>query len=280
MRAADHWREQLAAWAVPDDIIAAAPESPYGFATECFRRRGEAVDVAEPAPTPTARRALEALPERGTVLDIGVGGGGTSIPLAARAGLIVGVDAQPDMLEGFLANAAAAGVAARAVPGAWPDVAAGVEIADVVLAGHVFYNTGDLEPFVSALNDHARHRVVVELTANHPLDWMRDLWLRFHALERPVGPTADDAAAVLGELGCDVGSEERVVAGRHGSGGFALRKDAIHSVRKRLCLPADRDEDIASALGDRLRRLDDLWDVGPLERTVVTIWWDTTAAGS
>jgi SAM-dependent methyltransferase len=272
VRAADHWREQLASWAVPEDILAAAPESPYGFATECFRRRGAAVPDAEP--TPTTRRALEVLPEGGAVLDVGVGGGGTSIPLAARAGLIVGVDAQPDMLEGFLTNAAAAGVAARAVADAWPDATADVEIADVVLAGHVFYNTSDLEPFVRALHDHARYRVVVELTGNHPLDWMRDLWLRFHGLERPVGPTADDAASVLADLGFAVGRDERVVAGRHGSGGFARREDAIHSVRKRLCIPADRDEDIASALEDRLRQLDDLWDVGPSERTVVTLWWD------
>ena len=82
MRAADRWREQLAAWAIPDAMLAAAPESPYGFATECFRRRGEA--VADPESTPTTRRALEALPEGGSVLDVGVGGGGTSIPLAGN----------------------------------------------------------------------------------------------------------------------------------------------------------------------------------------------------
>jgi precorrin-6B methylase 2 len=277
VRTADRWRERLAAWAVPEDIVAAAPESPYGFATECFRMRGAA--VADPEPTPTTRRALEVLPEGGTVLDVGVGGGGTSLPLAAHAGLIVGIDAQPDMLEGFLANASTTGVAARAVAGVWPAVATDVEIADVAVAGHVLYNVQELEPFVKALNEHAR-RVVVELTQTHPLDWMRDLWLSFHGLERPHGPTADDAAAVLGDSGSEVGREERLVAGRHGNSGFAHRQDAIHSVRKRLCLPADRDEDIAAALGDRLRRVGDLWDVGPTERTVVTFWWDTTTEGS
>ena len=277
MTTADRWREQLAAWAVPQDILAAAPESPYGFATECFRRRGEA--APDPERTPTTRRALEALPERGTVLDIGVGGGGTSLPLAAHAGLIVGVDAQPDMLEGFLKNAATAGVAARAVQGAWPDAAAEVEVADVVVAGHVFYNTGELAPFAKALHDHARRRVVVELTAKHPLDWMRDLWFRFHRIERPLGPTADDAAAVLGDLGFELGREDQAVAGRHGSGGFARREDAIHSVRKRLCLPSERDPEIAEALGDRLRQVSDVWDVGPEDRTIVTIWWERTARG-
>ncbi|MGZ5297507.1 MAG: class I SAM-dependent methyltransferase [Actinomycetota bacterium] len=272
MTSADRWRERLAEWALPDEILSKAPESPWGFATECFRRRGRA--APDPEPTPTTRRALEALPEGGTVLDVGVGGGATSLPLAGRAGSIVGIDQQPDMLEGFLVNAAAAGVDARAVTGTWPEASADVEPADVVVAGHILYNIPALEPVARALDRHARHRVVVELTQRHPLDWMRDLWLRFHDLERPDGPTADDAEAVLRDLGFQVGREERLVAGRHGSGGFQRRADAIHSIRKRLCLPADRDAEIAEALGGRLREIDGLWDVGPQERTVVTLWWD------
>ncbi len=272
MTAADRWREQLAGWAIPEEIVANASESPWGFATECFRRRGEVAPA--PEPTPTTRRALEALPAGGTVLDVGVGGGATSLPMAGSAGSIVGIDQQPDMLEGFLANAAAAGVEARAVTGAWPDAAADVEPADVVVAGHVFYNIPELEPFARALDAHARRRVVVELTDRHPLDWMRDLWLTFHDLERPDGPTADDAEAVLADLGLQVGRDERLVTGGFGGGGFARREDAIHSIRKRLCLPADRDAEIAEALGRRLRERDGLWDVGAEERTVVTLWWD------
>jgi SAM-dependent methyltransferase len=272
MTAAGRWREQLAAWAIPDDILSNAPESPWGFATECFRRRGEA--APDPAPTPTTRRALEALPETGSVIDIGVGGGATSLPLAARAGTIVGIDAQADMLDGFLANAAAAGVEARGVVGTWPDVAAKVEPADVVVAGHVLYNVAAIEPFAWAMDARARTRVVLELTAKHPLDWMRDLWLRFHGLERPIGPTSEDARAVLAELGFSARHEERMVAGERISGGFERPDEAIHSIRKRLCLPADRDDDIVRALGDRLREFNGIWDVGPVERTVVTLWWE------
>jgi SAM-dependent methyltransferase len=272
MTAADRWREQLAEWAIPDEIVTSAPESPWGFATECFRRRGEA--APDPEPTPTTRRALELLPEGGTVLDVGVGGGATSLPLAGRVGSIVGIDQQSDMLEGFLANAATAGVEAHAVTGGWPEASADVEPADVVVAGHVFYNVPELEPFALALDEHARRRVVVELTERHPLDWMRDLWLRFHGLGRPEGPTADDAAAVLADLGLQVGREDRPIAGSFGGGGFARREDAIHSIRRRLCLSADRDPEIAAALGGRLRAHDGLWDAGPQERTVVTLWWD------
>jgi SAM-dependent methyltransferase len=269
---ASDWREQLAAWAIPDDILANARESPWGYATECFRRRGEA--AADPEQTPTTRRALDALPEGGSVIDVGVGGGATSLPLARRAGSIVGIDAQADMLEGFLVNAATAGIQARGVIGTWPDAAAELEPADVVVAGHVLYNVSAIEPFARALDAQANRRVVLELTAKHPLDWMRDLWLRFHHLERPLGPTADDAFAVFSELGFPVERDERIVAGERISGGFGRREDAIHSIRKRLCLPDDRDAEIADALGDRLKEFGGLWDVGPVERTVVTLWWD------
>jgi SAM-dependent methyltransferase len=272
----EEWRDRLAAWAIPDDIVANAPESPWGFATECFRRRGES--LPDRSPTPTTRRALEALPKGGTVIDVGVGGGATSLPLAGRAGSVVGIDAQADMLDGFLANAAAAGVRARGVAGTWPEAAADVQPADVVVGGHVLYNVAAIEPFARALDAYARRRVVLELTARHPLDWMRDLWRRFHALERPTGPTADDAREVLAGLGYPAEREERVVAGERVSGGFGRREDAIHSIRKRLCLPADRDDEIAAALGDRLREFDGIWDVGPVERTVVTLWWDPTGS--
>lgn len=274
MRAADRWREQLGGWAIPDAIVYAAPEPPWGFATECFRRRGATLAEID---TPTTRRALEALPEGGVVLDVGVGGGATSLPLAARAGRIVGVDAQPDMLAGFLENAAAAGVTAEAVEGRWPDAADRIGAADVVVAGHVAYNTPELGPFARAMDGHARRRALIELTERHPLDWMSDLWLRFHDLRRPDGPTAELAQEVLRELGFAVRREERTARAEEGGGGFAEREGAIASVRRRLCLSADRDAEVERALGDRLRRTGDGWDVGPQERTIVTIWWDADA---
>jgi len=271
--AAERWRQQLAAWAIPDDILTAAPESPYGFATECFRRRGERAAASEP--TPTTVRALETLPEGGSVLDVGVGGGGTSLPLAERAGSIVGFDARSDMLDAFRENATRLGVRVETLAGVWPEDADDAPVVDVVVAGHVCYNTPDLGPFAQALGRHARRRVVLELTERHPLAWMSDLWMTFHGLARPDGPTADDVEAVLQELDLDVGREDRRVSEQHGTAGFARREDAIHQVRRRLCLPADRDGEISDALGDRLRLIDGLWDFGPDERTLVTLWWPT-----
>jgi SAM-dependent methyltransferase len=273
MNAAESWATALRSWTIPQEILAGAPESPFGFPSELFRRRGE--QAATGSPTPTTRRALEALPEGGTVLDVGAGGGATSLPLAARATEIVGVDEQADMLGIFVHTAEAADVKARGVQGRWPDVEAEAPTADVVVCGHVAYNVADLPPFVRALDHHARHRVVLALTERHPLVWMNDLWLSFHGVRRPDRPGADDAVRLLVEMGITPEREEHRSDDDAAGNGFASREDAIALVRRRLCLGAERDGDRAVALGDRLRERNGLWSAAPSHRSVVTLWWDT-----
>lgn len=271
MTAIRRWGELLGSWAIPSEILDAAPESPYGFPTEVFRTRGALRDEPD-TPTPTTRRALEALPEGGRVLDVGCGGGATSLPLAGRAGDLVGVDAQKDMLEGFLSNTRAAGMRAEAVDGRWPEVAGEIAPVDVAVAGHVLYNVADLGPFVGELAATARRRVVFELTERHPLHWMNDLWLRFHGLERPSGPVSDDALDALGELGLDARIERWEAAPR--IGGFARRADALALARRRLCLSLSRDDELAEALEDRLVERGGLWSVGPPAQALATLWFD------
>jgi len=267
--AAERWAQQLAAWAIPDEILEAAPESPYGFPTELFRRRGLHTQFA--ATTPTTLRARQALPDEGTVLDVGVGGGGTSLPLADRASLIVGIDASESMLDAFREAAAASSVKAECIKGTWPIVAPDVEPQDVVVCGHVLYNAQAIHEFGSALDDHARIRVVVELTERHPWAWMNDLWMRLHGLRRPSGPSADDAGGALQEIGIQARREDHSMT-RHE--GFERREDAVALVRRRLCLPASRDAEVEAALGERLSSDDGLWSAGPSEQHLVTLWWD------
>ncbi len=270
--AADHWRECLEAWAIPQTLVDAAPESPYGFPAELFRRR--ATHAMHEAPSTTTLRALEALPEGGSVLDVGVGAGATSLPLAERATRITGVDGQGDMLESFGEAVRARGIEVATVQGRWPDVAGAAPQADVVICGHVAYNAPDLAPFAKALDTHAGMRVVMELTAEHPLAWMNDLWLRFHALARPTSPTADDAVAVLQESGIAAQREDEQRSGDPAGGGFGRREDAVALMRRRLCLTPDRDDELAEALGGRLTQRVGGWSAGPPARTLVTLWWD------
>jgi SAM-dependent methyltransferase len=268
--AIERWGEQLERWAIPPEILAVAPESPYGFPTEVFRTRGARAS-AQDDPTPTTVRALEGLSDGGRVLDVGCGGGSTSLPLAGRAGVVVGVDAQEDMLEGFLANARAAGVEAEAVHGRWPDVAGLVGRVELALAGHVLYNVGDLEPFARALAAIARQRVVFELTDHHPLHWMNPLWLQFHGVERPEGPTVEDAVAALAELDLEPHLERWTTPTRAAG---ADRRDAVALVRRRLCLTPDRDGELVDALGSLLEERDGLWSAGPADQALATIWFD------
>ncbi len=262
--AAEAWADGLAGWKVPQHILDAAPESPWGYPPSVFAWTPERA-AAEADQTPSRRRALEALSEGGTVLDVGVGGGRGSLPLAPPASLIVGVDPSAELLAAFAAAAERLGVAHRAVHGQWPAVAAEVEPQDVVVCNHVVYNVPDLVPFAAALTDHARRRVVVELTAEHPASNLNEAWRVLHGLERPSSPSAADAIAVLREMGLDVGVEE---GERRLTPAGGNRADVVAFARRRLCVGPERDAEVDALLGPDFE--------APLRR-IVTIWWDGTA---
>jgi SAM-dependent methyltransferase len=263
------WRDNLMAWAIPDEILARAPESPWKLPRELFTRRADA-QIEWPQGT-SLRRAQEALPSGGSVLDVGAGSGAASLPLASRAALLVAVDTDPQMLEELDQRALRLNLRTQLIPGRWPDVAENAPVADVVVCSHVLYNVPDLGPFVEALSNHARRRVVVEITGHHPLAGLNPLWRRFHNLERPARPTWEDAVDAIAALGLQPVAERsrrRDEAAVQGS--FA---EVVALTRRRLCLPAERDAEIAQAL--RERGFDPLeprtWTLRDPE--LVTIWW-------
>lgn len=206
------------------------------------------------------------------MLDVGAGGGAASLPLASRASSICAFDASEEMLQAFLEQADRAEVKAQTILGTWPDDAERAPRADVVVCHHVLYNAPALEPFVRALSEHARIRVVVEITEKHPLTWMNPLWLKFHGLRRPEEPCSDDVEAALRELEIPIRRQDHTLSR---SGGFESPQAAVASVRRRLCLPAEKDSELMEALGDQLVQRDGLWNVGPREQTVTTFWWDS-----
>jgi SAM-dependent methyltransferase len=268
--AADRWREDLESWAIPRSILQNAPESPYHFPVQLFASRADAATLEL---TLSNERALEVLPQGGVVLDVGCGGGAASLPLASRSSHLMGVDSSGEMLKEFEKRVRAAGVEATVVEGVWPDVADPTPSADVVVCHHVAYNAPDLRTFAARLTDHARRRVVMELTVTHPLSPTNDLWLRFHGVTRPTRPTADDAEAVLREAGLEVHRHDWTAPR---PGGFATRGDLVASVRRQLCLTSDRDPEVEEAIRHRIVERDGLF--GFPDRPVATLWWDRSAS--
>jgi SAM-dependent methyltransferase len=270
--ALERWREQLDGWAIPEAILAAAPESPWGFPVGLFRSRARRAG-SRPT-TPSNKEAARFLPAGGTVLDVGAGAGAASLPLAGVAGRLLAVDESPDMVASFLAAAEAAGAPAEGIEGRWPEVADRVGPADVVVCNHVLYNVPDLAPFAIALTGHARHRVVAELTERHPLAALAPLWRRFHGLERPTGPGADDAVAALQALGLEVARQDWEAQDRFGFDDF---DELVAFTRRRLCLPAGRDPEVAEALLEQgTHQVDGVWVSGQ-PRRVTTLSWAGSA---
>jgi hypothetical protein len=261
-RPADRWRRMVAERALPQSIRDQAPEREWSLEPERFRWRPD--HDRERMDRPSRRRALEALPDGGSVIDIGVGGGASSLGLAAKAGVITGVDRLPAMLASFEESGRAAGVATRAVLGAWPDVAGDVEPADVVVSHHAIYGVTELEGFLTAMTEHARRRAVLEVSEHFPQSRLRPLWKAFHGVDRPDPRVADEVQAVLVAMGLPVEREDAVVPGR----GPDLTPEAVAFARRRLYVGPERDAEIE----EFLRAL------GRDEHRAAALWWPGSAS--
>jgi hypothetical protein len=253
------WAAALSLWAIPDDLVAAAAETPYFFSPTVFAAAADAaLDRADD--TVSDAVAKEALPDGGTVLDVGVGAGAASLRLPA--GHVIGVDPDAELLEAFTARAARGGIRSTAIQGAWPDVESRTPSAHVAVCHHVVYNVADLAGFATALTAHAERRVVIELTAVHPMTWLAPYWESLHGLRQPDRPTVDDAVALLTGLGLDVRQQHwwRPVQMIGESDA-----DAVARIARRLCLPPARHDELARVLA---------LHPPPTERDVVTLWWE------
>jgi SAM-dependent methyltransferase len=240
--AAARWADRLAGWAIPETILEQAPVPPWGHDPRRF-----AVDDTLDRDGVSARWARQVLPPAGgTVLDVGCGGGRAALALVPPASEVIGVDSRGAMLDEFVAAAAAAGVARRTVHGEWPEIADRVPVADVVVCHHVLYDVADIVPFVLALTGRARLAVVLELTTVHPMSAWAAGWKHFWGLDRPDGPTATDAIAVLDELGLE---PEHAVSRRGRVPHFAADPaNVVATARRRLCLGDDRQADLTEWL--------------------------------
>jgi SAM-dependent methyltransferase len=268
----DRWREDLAAWAIPEHITAAVAESPWVLPRQVFARRADRLR-RDPG-GPSFERAFEALDPPGSVLDVGSGAGAACLPLAPRITTLTAIDADDEMLGLLAGRAGEAGLAALTVHGRWPDIGGQVGPADVVTCHHVVFNVPDLGPFLDALTAHARRRVVVETAAAHPLTSLNPLWLRFHGLKRPEGPTAADTIAILAAMG---NNPRHTEWSRPAAADYRSMAELVEVTRRRLCLPPERAGEVEAALLELGIDSGQPGDLGSSGRDVVTIWWEGTA---
>jgi Methyltransferase domain len=256
--AAARWRDALASWAIPQAILAQAPEDPWALPVALF-------DHVSPQLTPSHLRALDALGGSGDVLDVGAGRCAMSLPLRPPASRIIAVDSSPAMLEDSPADVA--------ILGRWPDVAMQAGQATVVVCGHVLYNVSDLPPFIRALNDAANARVVIEITRAHPRDrpLERELWRHFWKLERPRVPTWEDARAVIRDGGIELQVE---LWESNQRGGFERLDDLVTWMRRTVCVDASRDAEVRSIVMKEAVQQDGRWRLSGEPRSLVTLWWE------
>jgi SAM-dependent methyltransferase len=267
----ERWREDLAGWAIPDHIIASAPESPWVLPRQVFARRADR-QHREPGGE-SFERSWQALEPAGSVLDVGSGAGAACLPLLPRLTGLTAVDADEGMLALLAERAGAAGVTPRLVHGWWPDVAKDVPAADVVTCYNVTYNVPGLGPFLAGLTSHARRRVVIEMTAVHPLASLNPLWLRFWGLKRPQTPTFMDVLEILAAMGVPA---RHTKWSRPAQADYRSMAELVEITRRRLCLPPGRAGDVEAALLEAGAEPGHPRDLGTSGRDVVTMWWEKT----
>ena len=255
---ASQWRSDLEAWAIPDYILEQASQEPWVHPVAMFTVGDEVADSV------SHDRAREAVPDGGSVLDVGSGGGRASFALAPPAEVFYALDHAQEMLDAYAEAAAKRGVQHQEFRGSWPDVAADVPVADVVVCHHVAFNVAAIVPFLQALNDHARGRVVLELPMTHPLSNMSPLWKKFWDLDRPTTPTAHQLADIARALGFDAHLDVWVDE-TWGQRVSLPMEERVRFARIRLCLSEDRDAEVAAAL---------IKDLDATPREVCTLWWD------
>jgi SAM-dependent methyltransferase len=267
MSAAERWREQLEAWALPQHLLDAVADSPYHWPAELWLRmqRGDATD------THTTRRVLGLLGPSGSLLDVGAGTGRASLPAAASGHRLTAVEPDPGMADGLRAEAERLGLAVEIIGEPWPEAAARAARHDVVLSANVVYNVADLAPFLEALHDTAGSAVVLECSPGHPRGNLAPYFRALHGLERPDGPTVDLLADVVAETlpvtpVVDRWMRETVMR-------FADLQEMLDVYRKRLLLPPERTPELADLLAPDVEERDGWLTLGSPVRESCTVWW-------
>ena len=269
MNAADRWRSQLEAWAIPEDLLAAVSDSPYRWPVELFRRRS--ITAEERAPSPTSETVRRLAGPGGSVLDIGAGAGRASLPLARAGHPVTAVEKSAEMAAALREECAGLD-GYVVVEDAWP-TAQDLGSFDVVMAAHVVYDIPSIESFLEAMDAHARRGVVLELTDSHPWAPLGPYYRTLHGIDRPAGPTVDDLVDVIRE---ELGIQPQVERwDRPGGTWFESWEEIVELYRRRLVVPPDRVDEVRVLLEPDVQVRDGRMTVGEPVRRLATVWWRT-----
>lgn len=270
MTAGDRWREQLAGWEIPTELLEAVDDSPYRWPVELFRRRNISAAESDVPPTTVICRRLAG--PSGSVLDIGAGTGRASLPLARAGHPVTAVEKSADMVAALREETADV-AAYRVVEDAWPTV---VDLGsfDVVMCAHVVYDVAPIEAFLRAMNAHARRGVVIELTETHPWTPLGRYYRALHGIDRPSGPAVDDLVAVVRqELDIDPQVDRWE---RPGGTWFESWDEIVELYRRRLVVPAGRVDEIRPLLEPDVEVVEGRMTLGDSVRRLATVWWPVT----
>jgi SAM-dependent methyltransferase len=266
--AAGHWRRELNAWAIPQDLLDAAPQSPYGWPASLWRRRAAAA-LASDRQTPTLDVIARLAGPGGSVLDIGAGTGRASLPLAQAGHPVTALEPSKTMLEGLADTSL--GLPVAVIEGRWPEAKESVETHRVAMCAHVVFDVAEVGPFLTAMNERAAAGVVIEMTDRHPWVHLGPYYRALHALERPLGPSWEDLVKVVHEV---VGVEPTVEHWRRPTDlWFESVEEILEFYGKRLLIGPDRWTELRALLEPDLVSGPDGHQVGTESRDLVTIWW-------
>jgi hypothetical protein len=271
--AAERWAAALDGWAIPQELLDAADDSPYGWPQSMWRRRTEMSRQESESRTTAIVRDL-AGPD-GAIVDVGAGRGRASLPLAAEGHPLTAVEPDAAMAAGLVQDAAEIAVSVTVVNGRWPEAAGEVGPVAVAMSANVVYDVSDIAPFLRAMHERATSGVVIELTATHPWSSLAPYYLALHGLHRPGGPTIDDLVEVVAEV---IGTGPRVDRwSRAGQMWFADWDEITEYYGRRLLLPRPRRGEIRPLLEPDVVERDGHLFIGDDARELATIWWTSSS---